>query len=310
VLLTREVFWRTAHDSTALLLSLSTAGLFNLYCQPTIVAVVNAASFQNGLPPGGALVTLYVSGLSALKPGTYLAPPSQPLPATLGGVTVAVNNDYAPLLAVIVPAIPASKVQVNFQVPSSADASLLYEYFGAGPSYSGYISVTDGINKAVTNMTGNVSQWGGFFSDADGYAIAIHRSDSTPVTQQSPAHPGESIVVYADGFFLTWPSSPIAVPVPPLASFEANYLRRAKAGDLYLQAYIGPPNNCAPNPGPCAGSAPSTPPLKINSAGLVEGSIGVEEINFAIPSSQAPGSWALFFNDCMETTGIPGSCGG
>jgi len=47
----------------------------NVWCQPKVVAVLNAASFQSGIPGAGALATAYVSGLTALVPGTYLAPP-------------------------------------------------------------------------------------------------------------------------------------------------------------------------------------------------------------------------------------------
>src|ERR1700693_2481881 len=110
-----------------ILLVLPTVGFSILVCQPTIVAVVNSASFQAGPPAGGALATAYVSGLSALTPGNYVASFSQPLPHTLGGVTVMVDNDYAPLLSVFVPSDQTANVQVNFQVPLSANASLLYQ---------------------------------------------------------------------------------------------------------------------------------------------------------------------------------------
>jgi len=112
----------------------------SLWSGPAVTAVVNSASFQSGLPAGRALATAYVSGLTALTLGTYAAPASQPLAHTLGGVTAVVDNDYAPLLAVIVPSDPSANVQVNFQVPLSANASLLYayfnllKYFGVGPA--------------------------------------------------------------------------------------------------------------------------------------------------------------------------------
>jgi len=290
-------------------LALAAVGSSNLWCQPAVVAVLNSASFQSGLPAGGALATAYASGLAALKPGTYLAPASQPLPHTLGGVTVIVDNDYAPLLAVIVLSDASAYVQVNFQVPLSANASLLYEYFGVGPSYSGYIRVSDGVNNAVRSETGNVPQWGGFFSDANGYAIARHASDASLVTSQNPAHPGESIIAYADDFFMTWPQPPIAIPAPQV-SFQPDYSRRASPGNLYLQAYPNPVSTCAPDPGLCNGPAPDTPALTINSMNLAVGSVGVEEVNFVVPSNQPSGTFALFFNSCANGGGLPGSCGG
>jgi uncharacterized protein (TIGR03437 family) len=250
-----------------------------LKSQPAIVSVVNSASFQTGMPAGGALATSFVSGLGALKPGTYVAPAAKPLPYTLGGVTLVINNDYAPLLAVIVPSDPAAYVQVNFQVPLAANASLLAPYFRA--TYAGSLRVSDGVNVAapVNSLnTSSLEQWGGFFGDANGYAAAVHASDLSPVTMQNPAHAGESIIAYADGFFLTWPRPPIGIPAPADVNFAPDYSLPASPGSLYLQAYPQYVSNCAPAPGPCtmSGTFPNTPPLAINSMGLLEGAVGVE----------------------------------
>jgi hypothetical protein len=309
------------------LLALAAAGSSNLSCQPAVVAVLNSASFQAGLPAGGALATAYISGLTALKPGTYVAPSSQPLPHILGGITVMIDNDYAPLLAVIVPSDPSAYVQVNFQVPLSANASLLYPYFslhknfGVGPTYLGYLSVSDGVNYAeptTTLTTSGLPEWGGFFSGANGNAIARHATDSSLVTSQNPAHPGESIIAYADGFFMTWPRPPIGIPAPAQVTFQPDYSLTASPGYLYLQAYPtpsqdNPGNGCAPIPGICVttGSATSTPALKINFMGLAAGSVGVEEISFVVPPNQPSGNFALFFNSgsCPDGSGIPGTCG-
>jgi len=76
--------------------------------------------------------------------------------------------------------------------------------------------------------------WGGFLMDENGYAIAQHASDYSLVTIQNPAHAGETIIAYADGFFTVWPPPPIgfAVPLPP--SFEPSVSPPAAYG-LYLQ---------------------------------------------------------------------------
>jgi len=230
-------------------------GCWNVFCQPTVVAVVNSASFQSGLPASGALATAYVAGLTALKPGIYLAPASQALPHTLGGVTVTVDNDYAPLLAVIVPSDSAANVQVNFQVPMSANASLLSQSVKAGSAYVGSLIVTDGVNNAApttTLTTSQLAEWGGFFSGGNASAIALHTSDSSLVTSQNPAHPGESIIAYADGYFVTWPPPPIAIPAPPQVTFQPDYSRTLSPGHLYLQTY--PQSMCTPSAGPCPGN--------------------------------------------------------
>lgn len=83
---------------------------------PNIAAVVNAASNQPAGSPG-ALMTVYGTNLAA----TTATASGSPLPYTLGGVTVTVNNMPAPLLYV-------SPTQINLQVPYSA---------GMGPSVLG-----------------------------------------------------------------------------------------------------------------------------------------------------------------------------
>ena len=286
-----------------------------LVAQPKIVAVVNSASWQSGLPAGGALATAFVSGLPGLTPGTYAAPPSQPLPYTLVGVTVIVNNDYAPLLAVIVPSDPSANVQVNFQVPLSANASQLSGNFFVPydirqDGYAGYISIGEGIDRAAQSPVPAMPDWGGFFSDARGYAIAIHASDSSPVTPQNPARPGEPIVAYADGLFLVWPPPPIAVPVPLGGIYPIGYTSVAHGpGNLYLQTYPTAITACVQRP--CPGSVTNTPALTVQYLGLAPGLVGVEQVDFVVPSNQKPGTWALFFNigSCPDGSGIPGTCG-
>jgi hypothetical protein len=302
---------------------LSALGLIagSLHAQPKIEAVVNAASWQSGLPLGGALATVFVSGLTGLTPGTYVAPSGQPLPRTLGGVEVFINEDYAPLLAVIIPSDPSANLQINFQVPLSSRASVTYNtaYNGVPLYYPGYILVAEYTSgtaavlsplpqPGIPNQTAPspLSVGPGFFSSASGYAAAIHASDSSPVTPQNPAHPGESITVYADDFFVTWPPPPIAIPAPPGIAFQLDsFLSQfVIVGSLYLQTY--PSVFCiVPTPPLCMGSVTNTPALKINSLGLAAGMVGVEAISFVVPSSQQPGNWPLFFNNgsCPDGSG-------
>ncbi|MGO9259082.1 MAG: hypothetical protein ACLQU1_22590 [Bryobacteraceae bacterium] len=179
--------------------------------QVKILSVVNSASFQPGLPSGGALATVFCSGLS-LAPGTYLAPATGPLPLSPAGIQVVVNNAVAPILAIVVPQpADAAPAQINFQVPPERNSTSL--------------SASDGGSFAIVGVGGTLPNGGaeltpiptagqgGFFANANGDAIAFHSSDSTPVTVQSPAHAGETLIVYADDFFLVWPPPPIAVPV-------------------------------------------------------------------------------------------------
>jgi adhesin/invasin len=76
--------------------------------RPTILSVVNAASFHPDGSPG-ALMTIFGTGLSD---SVYQAA-SFPLPTTLGSTTVTVNGIAVPLNYV-------SPTQINFQMPARA----------------------------------------------------------------------------------------------------------------------------------------------------------------------------------------------
>ena len=276
-------------------------------CDP----VVNAASFQRQLPPyispgdlgasaivfrygvpsGGSLATLFCSGLEA-KPGTFIAAALMPPVLGLGGISVAVNGAHAALLSVFVPADPTAKTQINFQMPLERNAEpnavsdTVWFFVGAG---------VRGTSFSITGKRGI----GGFFSDGNGFAAALHDSDRSAVTIQNPAGPGERIVVFANDFFRVWPPPPIAFPVPSQAQFERilNEPLLFPGDHLYLQDY---PKYNPPVLGAIIrnfGSFTSTPELKIVSERLASGMIGVEEITFIVPPNQAPGDWALFFNE-------------
>ncbi len=309
--MTRMVAFRRA-----ILLTLEVVFSGVLLAQPKIVAVVNSASWQSGLPGPGALATAFVSGLTGLTPGTYAAPSSHALPHSLAGLYVELNGDYAPLLAVIVPTDPADNVQINFQVPLSAMTSLC-PFSNSVPGAcdpNGYLVIGGaGQNPlAWQSPLEAFEPFGAFFAQAKRIAVAVHASDFSPVTLQNPAHPGEAIVAYADDFFMTWPPPPIATPVPPQPVFQVNYQWVRQLGNLFLQTYPTPVIPCISARTPCIGSITNTPALKIDSMSLAPGSVGVEQIKFEVPSNQKPGAWALFFNvgSCPDGSGIPGTCGG
>lgn len=275
------------------------------WSQPQITAIVNAASFQSGLPSGGSLATVFCSGLTGVKPGTYVASGS-PLPYTLGGLRVSINNGLAPMLALVVDS--SGNAQLNFQVPLERNASLS----PSGGQYTGSLSACGAVMTQFPAPTG----WGGFFADVNGYAIAQHTSDYSLVTPQNPAHAGETLVAYSDDFFPVWPSPPIGFQTPgqplfqilPLSLVSSVYMAGSSESYLFLQAY---PQPICLIGGHCDQSFTNTPALQVTFEGLAPGQIGVEQINFVVPANQAPGDWALFFNQgsCPDGSGPPGRCG-
>ena len=254
----------------------------NAWCQPTdIKSVFNAATFQSGLPAGGGLATAYCPTYNA-KPGIYVASTTSPLPFELGGLRVNINDGNAPILAVIIPPPGESQyAQVNFQVPQERNSSII-----VAQGSPGFMTCGNGLMSPLPALP----SWGGFFSDANGYAVAQHASDFSQVTTDNPAHPGETIIAYADDFFPVWPPPPVGFPVPPQPQFKARSPKDTNIRDpglLYLQAYPLTVNNIG---------GPNTPPLVVTFAGLAPGQVGVEQINFVVPDDQQPGDWALFYN--------------
>lgn len=316
------------------------------WSQAQIQAIVNSASFQpgvtepttgivpqviQGLPSGGALATAFVSGIAGygIVPGNYVAPASSPLPRELGGVSVGVNGAFAPILSVYIPPQgSAAYAQINFQMPlernSITQGSPACVYC-PGPTYVSVAGATGtaGVAGASATFPAGLRGMGAFFSDANGYAIALHASDNSPVTTTNPAHPGETIIAFADDFFDVWPPPPIGIPVPAQSSFtyffdsDAVFFAAAAqaptpavvggqyaAGGLFLQDY---PTLTLVSSGPY-GSFTNSPALQITYEGLAVGRIGVEEIHFVIPQNQAPGNWALFFNTLSCTNFGGKSC--
>jgi uncharacterized protein (TIGR03437 family) len=80
--------------------------VFGLLNQPSVTAVVNAASLLPGSVAPGSLITILGSHLA----NAAMVAPAAQLPHTLGGVTLSINGTATPLLFV-------SPEQINAQVP-------------------------------------------------------------------------------------------------------------------------------------------------------------------------------------------------
>jgi hypothetical protein len=74
--------------------SIFAVGASSAWPQAQITAVVNAASFQSGLPSGGAIATMFCTGLplSRVEAGTYVASTSLPLPMCSAGCRLSLTT--------------------------------------------------------------------------------------------------------------------------------------------------------------------------------------------------------------------------
>ncbi len=143
--------------------------------QTTINLVTDAASYAPRVAPG-ALATVF---------GTNLADSTQsatsfPLPGSMAGATVYVNQSAVPLLYV-------SETQINFQVPSSVAAGTASLYVSRGGGTSAPYNVT---------VVGSAP---GIFQDTSNHAVAQNLVDYSTNSDSNPVASGASIVVYFSG---------------------------------------------------------------------------------------------------------------
>jgi len=166
-----------------------------------VSGVVNAATFKAGALAPGTLISIFGSGFST---GTVSAS-TVPLPTTLAGTSVLVNEIPIPLFFV-------SAGQVNAQLP-----------YGLAPG-SARLSIRDSSGALSTISIGIAASSPGIFtrtSDGKGTAIAVH-ADYSLVNRAigEYAKSGETIVIYCTGLgnVAGFQAAGIAAPSSPLPS--------------------------------------------------------------------------------------------
>jgi uncharacterized protein (TIGR03437 family) len=158
---------------TLLVLLLSTHAIGG--AQTVINLVTDAASFAPRVAPG-ELATIFGSNLAdSSEQATGF-----PLPRSMAGATVYVNQSPVPLLYV-------SETQINFQVPGSLAAGTASMYV-----------TRDGGQSALFNFT-VVSSAPGIFQDASNHAIAQNATGNSTNSTSHPVASGAVLVVYLTG---------------------------------------------------------------------------------------------------------------
>ncbi len=137
--------------------------------------VVNAASFQPGITPGG-LATVFGSSLA----GGAALQARAPFPSRLGNVQVLLNGQAAPLIYV-------SDSQINFVAPAGL----------AGGTAAVMVSAPNGVTATV-QVPVLATQPGIFYNAANGYGAVLIAGTSQPIVDR-PAAPGDVLEVYATG---------------------------------------------------------------------------------------------------------------
>lgn len=211
--------------------------------RPIVSAVTNGASYAGSAVPG-SFATVFGSGIVSV-PGLVTAAET-PLPAVIGETSIHIGGILAPLFAV---ADVAGLEQINFQVPWEL----------AGRASAEVKVVTSGIESTVVQLDLPRAQPGVFFRP-DGHGAILHAANSSPVTPQSPAEPGEIVLIYATG-------------LGPVADLPRTGSPAAAASATLSQTTVTIGGLDAP----------------VSYSGLAPGLVGVYQINTAVPHSAASG---------------------
>lgn len=155
--------------------------------------VVNAASFQTAISPG-SLVSIFGQGLASGE----VSADRIPLPTTMAGATVRMNNILAPLLYV-------GPSQINCQIPVDIKPGAVT------------VTVQNGSQSSSTTVT-VVATSPGLFSDSAGHGV-IQNQDYSLNASQHPAKAGEVIILYGTGLGPTNPGLVSGASSPPGPNF-------------------------------------------------------------------------------------------
>jgi minor extracellular serine protease Vpr len=150
--------------------------------QNSATAIVNAASFVEGISPG-ELATIFGENLTHVN-GVVLAQ-TNPLPTRLAGVQVFVSGIPAPLYAI---AYANGEDQISIQVPYDAPT---------GPG-AAEIQVLDEGFTVADFFADSFTEDPGIFVYNGNYAIA-EASDYSLIGPDNPAFAGEPLVLYVTG---------------------------------------------------------------------------------------------------------------
>jgi uncharacterized protein (TIGR03437 family) len=169
------------------------------YVAPTGIENGAGTTPVNAIAPG-SVGSIFGGNMAA---GTATAP-GNPLPQTLGGVSLMLGERLLPLFFV-------SPSQMNFQLPADV-----------APGAATLTVVASGAVNVTANFT-VVQDAPGLFPqivNGQSFALALH-ADGTLVTQTSLAVIGELLTVYGTGFGPTNPVRPEGFVVPALPVYSA-----------------------------------------------------------------------------------------
>ena len=249
--------WQPGQNSSSMTVTLqASAGVLGNATEQISGAVT--ANVAPVLSPGGTLNNLNPVVGGALAPGTVAqvygselasatsSPGIVPLPISLNGTTMLVGGLAAPLYYL-------SNRQLVVQIPNE---------LAPNRPYAAVVSVGTAVTPVPTTIDVTPVQ-PGVAAYSGGGLIAQHSADYSLVTASSPAHPGETVIIYLVGMGATNPAVASGQPAPPPP----------------LAYAVEQPTVTVDGQG-----------AAVLFAGLTPGAVGLFQIDFTVPASAPMGS--------------------
>ena len=216
---------------------------------PPSLAENGTVNTFNRVPAGalspGMIVEVYGTGLATVMGNTS----SLPLPTSFGGTSLIVGPYQAPLYYV-------SGNQVNVEFAAELVPNQQYPV----------IAMLNGA-LSVPVLTDIVPDQLGVAANSDGTVIAQHGANSTYVTANSPAQPGEVLVIYLSGMGPTDPAVKSGTPAPG----SPNLAKVTIAPTVSVEGQAA----------------------NVQFAGLSPGLVGLYQVNFQVPANAGTGQLTL-----------------
>jgi uncharacterized protein (TIGR03437 family) len=271
--------------------------------QPTVLAQISVvgAGYRVPAPPSaapGEVVTLSVTGLKT-RIATPQSASTVPLPTTLAGISVTLNQGTASLAAPVFRIqqtgvcaaatnsspdcfITSITIQVPFEIVAQGSPVVPLSVTvseNGGSSVSQTFSLTPQID-AIHVVTSCDSILGAAPVSGQICTPTVTHADGSPVSVNSPASAGETVVVYAVGLGVTQPSvlTGQAGPVPAAMPNNSNL---TVGFDYSPDAPPTIPNPQQTSTSPAQGPGPK--PF----AWLTAGFVGLYQLNVTIPAPPA-----------------------
>jgi uncharacterized protein (TIGR03437 family) len=192
--------------------------------QPTISAVVNGASFKDGIA-AGSWVTIQGSNLTTAESRTWNSSDfTNGTPTSLDGVSVSIGGKPAYVYYV-------NPTQINVQAPDVAQGAAAVR--------------VETANGTSNSMNATVSDFAPAFFQTGQYAIATHQ-DGTLVAPATPAVRGETVILWGTGF---GPVAPSVAPGQTSAQAIGNTIAYANAPNVTIAGVTATVVAAALNPG-------------------------------------------------------------